>query len=147
MSCYLGMTAALYVRAATGETPTTLVGDLLDDVGDVTMNTSSGLADVTSRANSGWRSQCATLRDLSVDITYKYKGVDTQLTALRTAYFTSALVDASILTAKAGAYEGLVGRFAVTSFGLGQPLEEGQEFTISLTLNDFGAWITGTHSG
>ena len=147
MACYLGLNAALYVAAATGETaPIVLTGTLMEDVSDVTLNTSSGLADVTSRKNNGWRSQCATLRDLSIDITYKYKGADAQLTALRTAYFTSGLVDATILTAKTGAYEGLVGRFAVTSFGLGQPLEEGQEFTITLTLNEYGAWITGTHA-
>lgn len=144
--CSLGMNAALYVRAATGDVPVALVGDLYEEVADVTLNTSSGLADVTTRKNSGWRSQCPTLRELSVDIESIYKGTNTELTALRTAYLTGALVDASILTAATGAYEGMVGRFGVTNFTLTQPLEEGQRFQITLTLKEFGAWITGTHT-
>lgn len=146
MSCYTGLNAALYVRAAAGDVPVALVGDLFEEVADVNMDSVVALADVTTRKNKGWRSNCPTLKDMTVEITAMYKGGDAQLDLLRTAYYTGGLVDVAILTSATGAYEGPVARFTVSRFGMEQPLEEGQRFPISLTINEFGAWISGTHT-
>lgn len=141
MSCPTGLNAGLFIRAETGAVPTTKVGTEWKSVKDVSYSGSAATADVSSRASGGFRESCATLKDLSVEITAQYKAADTVLAIVRAAFIANTLVDASILTSAGSAYEGIVGRFAVTAFGLDQPLEEGQTIPITLTLNKFGAYV------
>lgn len=143
-----GLEADIRIAAASSDTPTTLTGTAFPAVADVSASMQKALADVTTRANAGWRSQRGTLKELSITLTHIYKGTNTQLDILRAAFIGNTQVDVSMITAAAASapYEGLVGRFEVTGFDLNQPLEEGQAFEITLTLAEFGAWISGTHS-
>ena len=58
----LGMNAALYRdTAVAGTPPTTPVGmTLVDNVKDLSTDFTAGEADVTTRANGGWRGTMAT---------------------------------------------------------------------------------------
>ena len=142
MACYLGLDAVLLVAAAAGDTPEVVTGLAeYDEVVNVDLNISAGEADVTTRANDGWRSFCQTLKEATIDVTAMYKGSNTELNIIRAAFLGNDLVDAAVMTGGEAPREGLVGRWAVTEFSLGQQLEEGQEITISLRLNDFGAWL------
>ena len=142
-----GLEADIRIASAASDTPTTLTGTAFPAVADVSASMQKALADVTTRANAGWRSQRGTLKELSITLTHIYKGTNAQLDILRGAFIGNSQVDVSMITAATGAYEGFVGRFEVTGFDLNQPLEEGQAFEITLTLAEFGAWISGTHSG
>ena len=142
MACYLGLDAVLLVAAAAGDTPEVITGLAeYEEVVNVDLNISAGEADVTTRANDGWRSFCQTLKEATIDVTAMYKGSNTELNIIRTAFLGNDLIDAAVMTGGEGPREGLVGRWAITEFSLGQQLEEGQEITISLRLNDFGAWL------
>ena len=141
MSCPTGLNAGLFIRAETGAVPTSKVGTEWKSVKDVSTASTAATADVSSRASAGFREQCSTLKDLTVEITAQYKASDAVLGIVRAAFIGNSLVDASILTSAGSSYEGIVGRFAVTAFGLDQPLEEGQTIPITLTLNKFGAWL------
>ena len=148
MTCPTGLTAALYVQPTDG-TPAALddiLGELWENVKDVSMSGSAATADVSSRESAGFRETCSTLKDVSIEITAQYVASDDQLEDVREAWEDNTTLDVTMLTAKEGAYEGIVGRFAVTGFGLAQPLEEGQTFPITLSLREWGEWLSGTHT-
>jgi hypothetical protein len=72
MSRVLGMNAKLYRAVDLLEDASS--GDVsgadwieIENVRDVTLNLETGEADVTTRANSGWKQTLATLKDGSVD--------------------------------------------------------------------------------
>lgn len=130
MSCNLGMNAIINV----GGTPWTAVSD-------VTVNGSTTEADVTTRANGGWRKKCPALRDLTVDITGFYDAADTVFGVVRDAWLAGELVESvQVLTATDG--EGVDGDFMVASFGYSQPLEEGQQFNVTLSLHAYNSWVS-----
>lgn len=149
MSCPTGLTAALYVQATDPTTPADLdeiLGVLWENVKDVSMSGSSATADVSSRESAGFRETCSTLKDVSIEITAQYVSGDDELAAVESAWENNTTLDVTMLTAKEGLYQGIVGRFAVTAFGLDQPLEEGQTIPITLSLREWGEWLTGDHT-
>ena len=145
MSGKTGLDAALYLRAATGNVPTTLVGTLFECVSDVGWDSAKGLADVSCRANGGWRSQVVTLKDLTVNVSLPYKGASDSNDVLRDAFIGNTQVDVAVLSDSEGAYEGFVARFEVTNWNGAQPLEGSQTIDYTLTLSEFGAVLEGTH--
>jgi len=64
MSVRLGLDAKLYRNTGTYDTPTWVE---MTNVKDLTLNLESGEADVTTRANNGWRATVATLKDGSIE--------------------------------------------------------------------------------
>jgi hypothetical protein len=136
------MDAALLVGAKGAAVPVAITGlNEYVDVTDVTLNLTKGEADVTTRGNNGWKSICSTLKEASIDITAFYKGGNTQYDLLRDAYLDNDIISAAVVTSAEAPYEGLVGWFVVQDFTLGQAMEEGQQITIRLSLNTFGAWV------
>lgn len=99
---------------------------------DVTLNLSTGEADVTTRANAGWRSTMATLKEASIDFTTLYDSEDTAFSALQTAFLNNTEVEVVI--------EG-TGTFTatcmVTAFNISQPLEDA--CSVAVTLKPSGA--------
>ena len=67
---------------------------------DVTLNLEAGEADMTSRANAGWRATRAALRDGSIDFDLIWDGADTKIEKIRAAYFGGKLdsIEADFLT-------------------------------------------------
>lgn len=144
----LGMEAALYLAASSGDTPPIdLTGlTVFNEVTDVTQSISNRMADVTTRANGGFLAEQPTLSEVAFSFTHIYDAEHTLLTALRTACLNKTPVDAAVISAATGNYEGLAGKFHVEGFEWGQALEEGQAIEITLKLYKFGAWLSGTHA-
>jgi hypothetical protein len=125
MSIKLGMEAKLYYGAA-GATATSE----LTNVKDVTLNLESGEADVTTRANAGWRATVGTLKTGSVEFEMIWDSDDLGFTAIKDAYFNNTPIALAILDGPGG--EGLDADFSVTNFTRNEPLEEA--ITVNVTV-------------
>jgi len=117
MAVKLGMKAVLKYGTA-GSTATTTLGN----VRNVTLSLETGEADVTTRANQGWRATAATLKDGSVEFEMVWDTDDAGFTAIRNAWFSSEPLALAILDGPNG--QGLDADFVVTSFSRNEPLEE-----------------------
>jgi hypothetical protein len=124
MSIKLGMEAKLYHGPA-GATATTE----LTNVKDVTLNLESGEADVTTRANAGWRATVGTLKTGSVEFEMIWDSDDAGFAAIKDAYFGNTPIALAILDEENG--EGLDADFSITSFSRKEALEEA--ITVSVT--------------
>jgi predicted secreted protein len=139
MGIKLGMECKLYHGAA-GATATTL----LANVKDLTLNLEKGEADVTTRANQGWRAVVATLKSGSVEFEMVWDTEDAGFAALKNAYFNNTPIALAILDGENG--EGLDADFSVTNFTRNEPLEEA--VTVNVTVKPTystraPAWIEG----
>jgi hypothetical protein len=145
MSVKLGMEAKLYFKdggvAGVGEW-----GELTN-VKDVTLNLETGEADVTTRANAGWKATVATLKNGSIEFEMVWDTADAGFTAIKEAYFENkalgfAVMDGDIETAGS---QGLQADFSITNFSRKEPLEEA--ITVSVTAKPTysataPAWVT-----
>lgn len=130
MALKLGMQAKLYRNTGTYTTPTWV---LIPNVKDLTLNLESGEADVTTRANSGWRASVATLKDASVEFEMVWDTEDTNFTAIRQAYFSNSSIEMAIMDGAidSSGSQGLRATFSITKFTRNEPLEEA--ITVSVT--------------
>ena len=131
MGFKLGMEARLYRNTGTYETPTWTE---IDNVKDVTLNLETGEADVTTRANNGWRATAATLKDGSVEFEMVWDTADAGFTAVQEAYFDNTSIEFAVMDgdiATSGT-QGLRATMAVTNFSRNEPLEEA--ITVSVTI-------------
>ena len=131
MGFKLGMEARLYRNTGTYETPTWTE---IDNVKDVTLNLETGEADVTTRANNGWRATAATLKDGSVEFEMVWDTADAGFTAIQEAYFDNTSIEFAVMDgdiATSGT-QGLRATMAVTNFSRNEPLEEA--ITVSVTI-------------
>jgi len=115
-------------------TPATVSWNEIDNVRDLTLNLETGEADITTRANDGWRATAATLKDGSIELEMLWKPGDAAFDALKDAWVSSeeialAAMDGEVATSGS---EGLAGNFTVTNFSRSEPLEEG--VTVSVTV-------------
>jgi len=145
MSIKLGMEAKLYYK--TGGVGG--VGDWteLGNVRDLTLNLETGEADVTRRANAGWRATVATLKDGSIEFEMVWDTADAGFAAVKDAYFNNtaigfAVMDGDIETVGS---QGLQADFSITNFSRNEPLEEA--VTVSVTAKPTysttaPAWVT-----
>ena len=106
----------------------------MGNVRDVTLNLEEGEADVTTRANNGWRATEPTLKEASIEFEMVYDPGDTGFTKFLGAWLNRTVLAVAILD---GAKDtvgtmGLWADFKVTSFTKSEPLEEGQ--TVSVTI-------------
>jgi hypothetical protein len=139
MGIKLGSECKLYHGPA-GTTADTVMGN----VRDLTLNLEKGEADVTTRANQGWRAIVATLKSGTVEFEMVWDTDDTGFTALKNAYFNNTPIALAILDGENG--EGLDADFSVTNFSRSEPLEEA--VTVSVTVKPTystraPAWIEG----
>lgn len=137
----LGLNAKLYQGAADAA-----LGSLteLDNVRDVTLSLDAGEADVTTRANSGWRATTATLKEASVEFEMVWKPADPGFIAIRDAYLNNTAVELAVLDqvrTTTGA-QGLKGNFSITNFSRSEPLEEAQAVSVTAKLSKFNEWVT-----
>ncbi len=116
MAIVLGMNAKLF-RGEAGSTAT----EEVKNIKDVTLSLESGEADVTTRANAGWRASTGTLKEASLEFTILYDTADADYTAFADAYFDNKPL---ALFVSDGNGTGLDADFSITSFSIEQPLEE-----------------------
>ena len=136
----LGMNAKIYQGTAAAA-----IGSLaeLTNVKDVTLNLEAGEADVTTRANSGWRGTAASLRQASVDFDMVWKPGDTGFDAIKDAFLASTTIELAILDGSSvvSGNQGLKGTFGITSFSRSEPLEEAISVSVSAKLITFDQWL------
>ena len=133
----LGKDAKLYHGPA-GATATTE----MTNVRDVTLTLEAGEADVTTRANSGWRATAPTLRECTCEFEMVWDPDDAGFTAIKNAFLASGLIALKILDKTGG--QGPDGDFAITSFSRNEALEEAITVSVTAKLSVFRSWIEGT---
>ena len=106
----------------------------ITNVKDVTLNLDTGEADVTTRANNGWRATAATLKDGSVEFEMVWDTADAGFAALKDAWLGGAEIAMAVMSGGITVEneEGLVTNFTVTNFSRSEPLEEA--ITVSVTI-------------
>ncbi len=141
----LGMNAKIYQGAA-GTDLTTLTE--MANVKDVTVTLQAGEADVTTRANSGWRATAATLKECTVEFEMLWLPGDAGFEAVKTAYLTSGKVRLAALTGAKDntASEGPMGDFSIPSFSRKEPLEDGVTVAVTAKLAKWDSWVGGSQS-
>ena len=101
----------------------------LSNVKDVTLSLETGEADITTRANAGWRATVGTLKAASVEFEMVWDTADAGFTAIKDAFFNNAVLGLQVLDGAAGS--GLEADFSITNFSRNEPLEEA--LTVSVT--------------
>jgi len=152
MSARLGMNARLYrlstgVRAAwpVSGAPANLVE--LSNVTDVTLNLETGEADVTTRANNGWKATIATLKEGSLEFESIWDPSDAGFSALKDAYFNNTAIALAVLDGPKDVVgsQGLWADFSVTNLTREEPLEDAikAKVTVKPTYSAIPpAWVT-----
>jgi len=133
----LGKDGKLYFGVA-GTTASTEMGN----VRDVTLTMEAGSADVTTRANFGWRATAPTLRECTCEFDMLWDPDDAGFKAIKNAFLASALIALKILDKING--QGPDGDFSVTSFSRKEALEEAIIVSVTTKLAAFRVWIEGT---
>jgi len=136
----LGMSCKLYF----GDAALTLIDPLnvtdgvtwteLTNCKDVSLNLEKGEADITTRANNGWRATVGTLKDGGIEFEAIWKPGDAGFDALMAAWANGTEISMMALDGPYGTAgsKGLTGNFTVTSFSRTEPLEEA--VTVSVTI-------------
>jgi len=127
MTIKLGMDAVLNYK--TGGVGGAGAWTELANVKDVTLSLETGEADITTRANAGWRATVGTLKEASVEFEMVWDTADTGFTAIKDAFFNNAVIGLQVLDGPAG--EGLEADFSITNFSRSEQLEEA--LTVSVT--------------
>jgi len=136
----LGKDAKIYQGTAGGEL-TALTE--MSNVRDVKLNLEAGEADVTTRANGGWKATAATLRECSCEFDMIWKPGDTAFEAIRDAFLAGGQLELAALDgdkATAGT-QGLKGTFSITGFSRNEPLEEAITVSVTAKLTVFDEWV------
>jgi hypothetical protein len=131
MGAKLGMQARLYrlisgTRAAWpgSGAPANLAE--VNNVKDVTLNLEKGEADVSTRANNGWKATLATLKDGSIEFEMVWDPSDGGFSALKDAYFGDTSIALAILDGSKDVVgsQGLWADFSVLNLSREEPLED-----------------------
>jgi len=140
MDFQLGMNAKAYYGAA--DTPLVNLVELTN-VKDVNLSLDAGEADVTTRANSGWRATAATLKEASAEFEMVWKTSDAALAAIRDAYLNGTELAMCFLTDDKGTTgaEGPRGNWTITNFSRNEALEEGITISVTVKLSKFEEWV------
>ena len=136
----LGMNAKVYQGEAGAEL-TALTE--MSNVRDVTLTLEAGEADVTTRANQGWRATAPTLRECTAEFEMLWKPGDEGFEAIKNAFLTAGTLRLAVLTGEqdASGTEGPLGDFSITNFSRSEPLEEGVTVSVTAKLAVFDQWV------
>jgi TP901-1 family phage major tail protein len=136
----LGMNAKIYQGAA-GAALATLIE--MSNVKDVTLSMEAGEADITTRANSGWRATAPTLRECTAEFEMLWKPGDAGFDAVKSAFLSAGTLRLAILTGNKSTpgSEGPLGDFSITNFSRSEPLEEGVTVSVTAKLAVFDSWV------
>ena len=101
----------------------------LANVKDVTLSLETGEADITTRANAGWRATVGTLKEASVEFEMVWDTADAGFIAIKDAFFNNTEIGMQVLDDASGS--GLEADFSITNFSRSEQLEEA--LTVSVT--------------
>jgi len=136
----LGMNAKIYQGPAGTELA------MLTEMGnvqDVTLSLEAGEANITTRANQGWRATAPTLRECTAEFEMLWKPGDAGFDAVKTAFLNAGTIRLAVLTGEqaTSGTEGPLGDFAITNFSRSEPLEEGVTVSVTAKLAVFDQWV------
>lgn len=145
MSSRLGMEAKLFRNTGTAESPTWTE---IANVRDVTLNLEKGEADVTTRANGGWRATRGTLKDASIEFQMVWDPGDAGFAAIQAAFFSGDPIELAVMSGPMDDddSEGLRAVCDVMTFSRNEALEEAilVDVTVKPTYSATApSWITG----
>jgi len=122
MSVRTGMQAKLYYKVGGVAAQGNWVE--LTDIKDNTLNLEKGEADVTTRANSGWKATVGAAKSGAVEFEMVWNPDDAGFTALCNAFIGDSVIGLAVLDGPKETGTGLVADFAVTKFARNEKLEE-----------------------
>jgi hypothetical protein len=124
MALKLGMAAKLFFKV--GGVAAAGAWTELANVKDVTLSLETGEADVTTRANAGWKATVATLKEGSVEFEMVWDSADAGFTAIKNAFFGNLPIGLAVMDGDLAATgsQGLQADFSITQFSREEPLEE-----------------------
>jgi len=143
----LGMDCKLYFDSAPlAGAPSTGTWTELTNAKDVTVNLETGEADITTRANSGWRATAATLKDGSIEFEMLWRPGDAGFDAIQSAWANSAEIGLAAMDGEitTSGNQGLAGNFTVTNFSRSEPLEEAVTVSVTLKPSSYTTWYEVT---
>ena len=114
----------------------------LANVKDVSLSHETGEADITTRANSGWRATAATLRECSAEFEMVWKPGDAGFEAIRNTWLTGGEIALAAITGDQTDDEGPIGNFSITNFSRNEALEEAITVSVTAKLSLWGSWHT-----
>jgi len=131
MGVRLGMEGKLYRNSGTYAAP---VWEEIGNVKDLTLNLEKGEADVTVRANAGWRATVGTLKEGSIEFSMVWDTGDAGFAAIKDAWFNNTPIEMAVLDGPVDVpgSEGLRATFSVIKFGREENLEEAMTVPVSL---------------
>lgn len=136
----LGKDAKIYQGTAGGA-----LGTLTEmaNVRDVTLNLEAGEADITTRANSGWRATAPTLRECTCEFEMVWKPGDAGFDAIKGAFLAGTTLELAILdqARETTGAQGPKGSFSITSFSRNEALEEAITVSVTAKLAVFDEWV------
>jgi predicted secreted protein len=148
MSTRLGMDAKLYRNTGSFGSPTWTE---VTNVKDLTLNLEKGEADVTTRANGGWRATVGTLKDASIEFQMVWDTADAGFSAMQQAFFSNTPIEFAVMDGDINdpSSEGIRATFDIFSFTRNEALEEA--IMVDVTIKPTYAanapqWINGTGS-
>lgn len=146
MAYVLGMNCKAYYHA----TPATELSDMseLTNVKDVTIDFSTGEADITTRANSGWRATASTLREATVTFQMQWDTADAGFTAIQAAWLASSGIELAFLTGSksVSGSQGPKATYVITNFSRNESLEEAVMVDVTAKVSVWDEWVTSAVS-
>jgi hypothetical protein len=114
----------------------------MPNVKDVTVNLETGEADITTRANNGWRATAATLKNGSVDFEMLWDASDPGFSKIQTAWSNSAEIGLAFMDGAidGAGNSGLASNFTVTNFSRSEPLEEAVKVSVTVKPSSCTEW-------
>ena len=114
------------------------------NVKNVSIDLSKAEADVTTRANTGWRALVGTLKEMSVEFEMVYKDSDAFLTAIKNAYIDDTEISMLVLTGDedTAGHQGPAANFNVVDFSRGEDLEDAIVHNVTLKASSYQQWYT-----
>ncbi len=106
----------------------------LTNIRDLTLGLTTGVADMTTRANNGWRAQIATLREATINWDMVWDTADAGFTAIKTAFLTNAVIGLQIYDGSAEGSQGLQADVMITGFERDESLEEGMKVSVTAVI-------------
>lgn len=141
MAQVLGIDAVLWIADDSGAGGAAGTYIEMTNARNVTLSLETAEADVTTRANNGWRATTPTLKDASIEFEMIYDTADSGFTEVQSAFLGDTDLWVKVLdgtTRDSGGTgdhttgDGLVAKCRVTNFSINQALEEAVTVSVSL---------------
>ena len=134
MAYTLGLDAKIYYKVGGVAASGSWVE--LSNVRDVTLNMEKAEADVTTRANVGWRAMVGTLKEASVEFEMIWDTADAGFTAIQAAFLNNTIIGIAVLDGEGASStstaEGLIMDTNVFNLSRSEPLEEALKANVTI---------------